>query len=115
VTLKVSNLRRKMAYKIDDVFSALADQNRRQILMMLANKELTVNSISEKFKFSRPAVSKHLKVLLRTKLVVSRQEGRERYYNINVEPLNEVSDWLKFYDKFWDRKLNALKNFVENH
>ena len=102
-----------MAYKVDDVFSALADQNRRQILMMLADKELTVNSISEKFKFSRPAVSKHLKVLLKTNLVESRQEGRERYYHINVEPLNEVRDWLKFYDKFWDKKLQALKNYVE--
>lgn len=102
-----------MAYKIDDVFSALADPNRRKILMMLADKELTVNSISEKFKFSRPAVSKHLKVLLKTNLVNSRQEGRERYYNINVEPLNEVQDWLKFYDKFWDKKLNALKNYLE--
>ena len=102
-----------MAYKIDDVFSALADQSRRQILMMLADKELTVNSISEKFNFSRPAVSKHLKVLLKTNLVVSRQEGRERYYNINVEPLNEVRGWLKFYDKFWDKKLHALKNYLE--
>jgi len=104
-----------MAYKIDDVFSALADSNRRQILKMLADKELTVNSISEKFKFSRPAVSKHLKILLKTKLVNSRQEGRERYYNINVEPLNEVKDWLKFYDKFWDKKLQALKNYMENN
>jgi DNA-binding transcriptional ArsR family regulator len=102
-----------MAYKIDDVFSALADQNRRQILTMLADKELTVNSISKKFKFSRPAVSKHLKVLLNTNLVVSRREGRERYYNINVEPLNEVKDWLKIYDKFWDKRLNALKNYLE--
>ncbi len=102
-----------MAYKIDDVFSALADQNRRQILIMLSNKELTVNTIAEKFRFSRPAVSKHLKVLLKTNLVNSRQEGRERYYNINVEPLNEVKDWLKFYDKYWDKKLNALKNYVE--
>ena len=102
-----------MAYKIDDVFSALADQNRRQILTMLADKELTVNSISKKFKFSRPAVSKHLKVLLNTNLVVSRREGRERYYNINVEPLNEVPDWLKTYDKVWDKRLNALKNYLE--
>jgi len=103
-----------MAYKIDDVFSALADQNRRKILMMLVEGGLTVNSIAEEFTFSRPAVSKHLKVLLKTNLVSSRQEGRERYYNINVEPLNEVRDWMKFYDKFWDKKLQALKNYVEN-
>ena len=102
-----------MSYKIDDVFSALADQNRRKILLMLSYKELSVSSIAEEFRFSRPAVSKHLKVLLKTNLVKSRREGRERYYNINVEPLNEVKDWLKFYDKFWDKKLNSLKNYLE--
>lgn len=102
-----------MAYKIGDVFSALADNNRRQILMMLAEDKMSVNSISEKFKISRPAISKHLKVLLKTNLVVPVQRGRERYYRINVEPLNEVREWLEFYDKYWDKKLNALKNFLE--
>ena len=103
-----------MAYRIDDVFSALADQNRRQILMMLSEKQLTVNAISENFKISRPAISKHLKVLLNTKLVVPNQKGRERYYRLNVEPLNEVRKWIEFYDKFWDKKLQQLKNYLEN-
>ena len=103
-----------MAYRIDDVFSALADQNRRQILMMLSEKQLTVNAISEKFKISRPAISKHLKVLLNTKLVIPNQKGRERYYRLNVEPLNEVRKWIEFYDKFWDKKLQQLKNYLEN-
>lgn len=102
-----------MAYKIDDVFSALADYNRRQILMMLSGKKMTVNAISEKFDISRPAISKHLKILLNSNLVIPHQKGRERYYQINVEPLNEVREWLEFYDKFWDKKLNQLKNFVE--
>jgi DNA-binding transcriptional ArsR family regulator len=103
-----------MSYKIDDVFSAIADSNRRKILMLLAEEELTVNSITEEFKMSRPAISKHLKVLLKTNLVIPRQEGRERYYSLNVEPLNQVRNWLKLYDKFWDNKLNALKSYVEN-
>lgn len=103
-----------MAYKIDDVFSALADQNRRQILMMLSEKQLTVNAISENFNISRPAISKHLKILLNTKLVIPQRKGRERYYQINVEPLNEVRNWLDFYDKFWDKKLKQLKNYLEN-
>lgn len=103
-----------MAYKIDDVFSALADQNRRQILMMLSEKQLTVSAISENFKISRPAISKHLKILLNTKLVVRQRKGRERFYQLNVEPLNEVRDWLDFYDKFWDKKLKQLKNYLEN-
>ena len=103
-----------MSYRIDDVFSAIADSSRRKILMLLADEELTVNSITEEFKMSRPAISKHLKVLLKSNLVIPRQEGRERYYSLNVEPLNQVRSWLKFYDKFWDNKLNALKNYVEN-
>jgi DNA-binding transcriptional ArsR family regulator len=102
-----------MAYRIDDVFSALADYNRRQILIMLAENKLTVNSISGKFNISRPAISKHLKILLNTNLVFPIQKGRERYYQLNVEPLNEVRQWLEFYDKFWDKKLHLLKNFVE--
>lgn len=104
-----------MAYKIDDVFSALADQNRRQILMMLAADKMTVNSIADKFNISRPAVSKHLKILLNTNLVQPSKKGRERYYQLNVEPLNEVKHWLEFYDRFWDEKLHLLKNLVENN
>ncbi len=104
-----------MAYKIDDVFSALADYNRRQILIMLADTKMTVNSISENFEISRPAISKHLKVLLKTQLVIPLQKGRERYYQLNVEPLNEVHEWLEFYDKFWDKKLKQLKNYIEEN
>ena len=102
-----------MAYKIDDVFSAIADSSRRKILMLLSEEELTVNSISDKFSISRPAISKHLKILLKTNLVSPTQKGRERYYRLNVEPLNQVRNWIKFYDKFWDKKLNALKNYVK--
>ena len=102
-----------MSYKIDDVFSAIADSNRRKILNLLADEELAVNSITEKFKISRPAISKHLKILLKSNLVIPAQKGRERYYSLNVEPLNQIKNWLKLYDKFWDKKLNALKNLVE--
>ena len=102
-----------MAYRIDDVFSALADQNRREILLLLSENKMTVNAISEKFKISRPAISKHLKVLLKTRLVVPKQKGRERYYQLNVDPLNEVKEWLTFYDKFWYKKLHQLKNYLE--
>ena len=104
-----------MAYKIDDVFSALADQNRRSILLMLSDSEMTVNNISDKFHISRPAISKHLKVLLKTNLVIPKKEGRERYYRLNVEPLNEVREWLRIYDKFWDKKLKQLKNYLEKN
>jgi DNA-binding transcriptional ArsR family regulator len=82
--------------------------------MLANNNKMTVNAITEKFNISRPAISKHLKILLNTNLVVPAQKGRERYYRLNVEPLNEVRKWLEFYDKFWDKKLKQLKNFLEN-
>lgn len=104
-----------MSYKIDDVFSALADSNRRVILLMLAKKDMSVNSIAEKFNVSRPAISKHLKVLLKTNLVAHEQQGRERFYRLNAEPLKEVRNWLKYYDKFWDEKLHKLKKYLEDN
>lgn len=102
-----------MAYRIDDVFSALADSSRRKILVMLTEEDMNVNSIAGKFKVSRPAISKHLRILTRSKLVKPKRRGRQRYYSLSVEPLNEVSRWLKFYDKFWNEKLDLLKTYVE--
>jgi len=104
-----------MADRIDTIFSALADSSRRQILTMLTDKEMHVNGIAEKFKFSRPAVSKHLRILEQSELVTARKDGRERFYKLNPAPLNEIYKWLEHYSKFWDEKLNALKNFVENN
>ena len=99
--------------KIDNIFNALADHSRRQILTMLTEKEMRVNDIAGHFKFSRPAVSKHLRILQETNLVIPRKEGRERYYKINAQPLKEVNKWLEYFDKFWNKKLNSLKNFIE--
>jgi len=102
-----------LAYNVDGVFSALADANRRQILTMLASNKMSVNSIAQSFPISRPAISRHLKILQRTNLVVPEQNGRERYYTLNPEPLKEVKKWLMFYDKFWNKKLNRLKHYLE--
>lgn len=99
--------------KIDNVFNALADSSRRQILTMLTEKEMRVNDIAGHFKFSRPAVSKHLRILQESNLVIPRRDGRERYYRVNAKPLKEVNKWLEYFDKFWDKKLNTLKNFIE--
>lgn len=97
----------------DKVFYSLADPGRRAILQMLTENEMTVNSIAEKFNISRPAISKHLKILYSSDLVKQKQSGRERYYSINPQPLNEIYKWLENFDKFWDKKLNSLKNYIE--
>ena len=99
--------------RIDNVFNALADSSRRQILTMLIEKEMRVNDIAGHFKFSRPAVSKHLRILQESNLVLPRKEGRERYYRVNAKPLKEVNKWLEYFEKFWDTKLTSLKNFIE--
>jgi DNA-binding transcriptional ArsR family regulator len=103
-----------MEKRMDDIFYALSDTSRRRILMMLSDKEMSVNNIAEHFKFSRPATSKHIKVLEKSKLVISRNEGRNRYFRLNPKPIKDIYKWLEFYNKFWNEKLNALKIFVEN-
>jgi DNA-binding transcriptional ArsR family regulator len=98
-----------MAHNIDNVFSALADSSRRQILAMLSEKDMNVNSIAGKFKVSRPAISKHLRVLTRSKLVKPKQMG-QILFNRNTGRVN----WLNFR-KFWNEKLDLLKTFVEKN
>ncbi|NIR48918.1 winged helix-turn-helix transcriptional regulator [candidate division KSB1 bacterium] len=102
-----------MTYRLHDVFTAIADPNRRQILNYLSENEMPVNEIAGRFHISRTAVSKHLKVLQRTNLVYTRQAGRQRIYGLNARPLLEVRNWLQQYEKFWGKRLLNLKNQVE--
>lgn len=95
-----------------DVFQAIADPNRRAIISLLADKQLTLNNIAENFKISRPAVSKHIKILSECGLVTVKQKGRERYCEVQLEKLNVVSNWVEQYRKFWEEKLDALENYL---
>ncbi len=95
-----------------DVFQAIADPNRRAIISLLANKQLTLNCIAENFDISRPAVSKHIKILSECGLVTVKQKGRERYCEVQLEKLNAVSNWVEQYRKFWEEKLDALENYL---
>ncbi|HEX6891801.1 MAG TPA: metalloregulator ArsR/SmtB family transcription factor [Chryseolinea sp.] len=95
-----------------DVFQAIADPTRRQIINMLAHKSLNLNSVAENFEVSRPAISKHIKILTECGLVVINQVGRERYCEARLEKLNEVANWVETYRKFWTRRLDALEDFL---
>ena len=95
-----------------DVFQAIADPNRRAILGLLANEKLTLNGIADKFKISRPAVSKHVKILKECGLVDINKKGRERYAVARLEKLNQVSDWVEQYRKYWEDKLDALEDYL---
>ena len=81
---------------------------------MLSKEPMHVNEIVHKFKISRPAISRHLRILENSRLVKQVKQGRERYYSLNSKPIKAVFDWLKFYNKFWDKKLEKLKSFVES-
>jgi len=96
-----------------DVFQAIADPRRRAILSLLAYHTLTLNAIAENFKISRPAVSKHVKILSECGLVKIKQQGRERYCEATLDKLGEVSDWVEQYKKFWESRLDALEDYLE--
>ena len=97
-----------------DVFQAIADPTRREILGILAKESLNLNAVAENFKISRPAISKHIKILTECGLIVIREDGRERYCEARLKKLSEVNDWVKRYRSFWDSKLDALELFLDN-
>lgn len=96
-----------------DVFQAIADPTRREIIGLLAVKEMNLNSIAENFDISRPAISKHLRILHECGLVVVRKEGRERICRAELKEFARVSGWLEQYRKFWPARLDALGTFLE--
>ena len=95
-----------------DVFQAIADPTRRAIINMIANQPLNLNAVAEKFNVSRPAISKHIKILTQCGLITIKQRGRERYCEAKLQQLNEVSAWVEQYRVFWNNKLDALENFL---
>src|SRR4051812_24396867 len=95
-----------------DVFQAIADPTRRAIINMIAQQSLNLNSVSENFNISRPAISKHIKILTECGLIEIRQQGRERYCEATLQRLNEVSEWVEQYRIFWTKKLDALEKFL---
>ena len=95
-----------------DVFQAIADPTRRAILGLLAMQSLTLNAVAENFDISRPAVSKHVKVLEECGLISIKQQGRERYCEAKLEKLNEVSAWVEQYRQFWENKLDSLEKYL---
>ena len=91
-----------------DVFQAIADPTRRAILNSIVHESLNLNSVAEKFHQSRPAISKHVKILSECGLLIITQKGRERYCEAKLEKLNEVSKWIEQYKKFWETRFNRL-------
>ena len=95
-----------------DVFQAIADPVRRDIIELLADKALTVNSIAEKFEISRPAISKHLKILKECEIIDFKKLGRERLCFIQPKNLIPAFMWIEQYRKLWDEKLDSFDNYL---
>lgn len=95
-----------------DVFQAIADPTRREIIKVLSYQSLNLNSVAENFNISRPAISRHIKILTECGLISIKQLGRERYCEAKLQKLNEVSEWVEQYRVFWTKKLDALEDFL---
>ncbi|HZK77151.1 MAG TPA: metalloregulator ArsR/SmtB family transcription factor [Candidatus Kapabacteria bacterium] len=95
-----------------DVFQAIADPTRRAILGLLAVQTLTMTSIADHFKVTRPAISKHVKILMECGLITINQKGRERYCEAKLKKLDEVSDWVERYREMWEERLDRLEAYL---
>jgi DNA-binding transcriptional ArsR family regulator len=95
-----------------DVFQAIADPTRREIIGVVARQSLNLNSVAETFDISRQAVSKHIRILTECGLIVIRKQGRESYCVARLEKLGEVASWVEQYRQVWEHKFDALDNLL---
>ena len=95
-----------------DVFQAIADPTRRDIINLIAGQTLTPNAVAESFDVSRQAISKHIRILTECGIVIITQEGRERHCYVQPEALKEVADWLEGFRKLWDYRFDKLDSIL---
>ncbi|PSL43094.1 ArsR family transcriptional regulator [Chitinophaga niastensis] len=95
-----------------DVFQAIADPTRREIIGLLAKTSLNLNAIADNFDISRPAISKHIRILTECGLITIKQTGRERHCSADLRKLKAVADWTAQYHAFWSKKLDSLEDFL---
>ncbi|MDB5017280.1 MAG: ArsR family transcriptional regulator [Mucilaginibacter sp.] len=103
-----------MAQPTLDAFQVIADPSRRKMLMLLSTNSLTINSLAENFDMSRPAVSKHIKVLYTAGFIAIEDIGRERHCTLKQDGFNELKKWISYFDEFWTLKLKNLETLLNN-
>jgi DNA-binding transcriptional ArsR family regulator len=101
------------AARLDSIFHALSDSTRRSILRDISAREKTVSEIAKPYRISLAAVSKHLKVLESAELIARERRGSFQIVRLNPAPLRPAEEWLAYYQKFWERQLDALQHFLE--
>nr|WP_199001855.1 metalloregulator ArsR/SmtB family transcription factor [Flavobacterium sp. ASV13] len=97
-----------------DIFQAIADPTRRAILVLVATNALTPNAIAEQFNTTRQAVSKHIKILNECELLDEKKLGREIYYQLKIEKMKEVDEWLEQFKKIWESRFSQLDQVLMN-
>ena len=98
-----------------DVFQAIADPTRRAILLLVATQSLTAGSIAANFDTARPTVSKHLQILTECELLEQEQNGREIYYRLNLEKVQEIANFIEPFRKMWEERFDTLEKVMKNY
>ena len=91
-----------------DVFQAIADPTRREIISLVAYQSMNLNNVADNFKVSRPAISQHIKILVECGLIIMKQQGRERYCEAKLEGLREVAEWADCFRRLWAERFDLL-------
>ena len=97
-----------------DAFQVIADPSRRQMMMLLSKDSMTINALAENFDMSRPAVSKHIKIMYNAGFISITDIGRERYCTLRQDGFNDLQDFISYFDKFWVGKLKKLEALLNN-
>ena len=103
-----------MNQNIQYSFKALADPTRRMILMHLSSKDMSVQELTENFDMTRAAVKKHLNILEKGRLISAHRKGRDRINHLEKSGIKSVTEWLNYFDEFWDQRLDALSKAIES-
>ena len=97
-----------------DIFQAIADPTRRSIIALIAIQAMTPNTIAEHFESSRQAISKHLRILTECEIIKSEQKGREIYYQLELDKMKEIDQWIEQFRKIWETRFNQLDDLLGN-
>lgn len=97
-----------------DVFQVIADPSRRKMMQLLSRDSMTINALAENFDMSRPAVSKHIKIMHSAGFISITDIGRERYCTLRQDGFHELQDFIDYFDKFWLGKLKKLETLINN-
>src|SRR5882724_7491974 len=97
-----------------DAFQVIADPSRRQMMKLLSKNNMTINALAENFDMSRPAVSKHIKIMYSAGFISITDIGRERYCTLKQDGFNELQEFIDFFDKFWTSKFKKLETILNN-